>query len=127
MSSLFLIALFGAAGLFWLDSARARELANAISRVSCEQRGVQLLDDTVAFARMGLRWTRDGLRIRRMFRFEFSAEGVGRRTGYVLLLGTRLERVELDLPSGDDAGTPPAAPRHPERKVVPFPRDPRRP
>jgi hypothetical protein len=124
MSTLLLITALAAIGLFWLDSARARELANAISRVACERQGVQFLDETVAFARMGLRWTRAGLRIRRMFRFEFSPEGVTRRAGYVLLLGTQLERLHLDWPDQAEPTEPPAGPvRHPERKVVPFRRD----
>ena len=29
-----------------------------------------------------------------MYRFEFSLEGVGRRTGHVLMLGTRLEVID---------------------------------
>lgn len=125
MSTLFLIVAICGAGLFWLDSSRARELANAISRAACDKRGVQFLDETVAFARMGLRWTREGLRIRRMFRFEFSPEGVTRRSGYVLLLGTRLEALHLDWPEQQPtvAEPSPTPARHPERKVVPFRRD----
>ena len=124
MSTLTFLVLLLGAGLFWLDSARARELATAIGRAACERRGVQFLDETVAFVRMGLRWTRDGLRIRRMFRFDFSAEGVGRRTGHVLLLGTRLETIDFGLDDdGSDDDTPQQPQRHPERKVVPFRRD----
>ena len=57
-------------------------------------RGLQFLDETVAQVRMGLRWSREGLRVRRMFRFEFSLEGVGRRTGHVLMLGSRFEALD---------------------------------
>lgn len=82
----------------WLDAARAREFATVLARRHCERRGLQFLDETVALARMGLRWTREGLRVRRMYRFDFSLEGTGRRFGYILMIGARLESVDDGLP-----------------------------
>lgn len=115
------LALFLIAWI-WLDGARAREFATTLARRYCEHRGMQFLDDTVSLARIGLRRTDQGLRIRRMFRFEFSLEGVGRRVGYVLLLGTRLETIDDGLPepeeepiSADDAPVD-----EPSCKVIPF-------
>lgn len=109
----------------WLGGARAREFATALARRHCERRDLQFLDETVSLARMGIRWTNDGLRVRRMFRFEFSLEGVGRRTGYVLLLGTRLELIDDGLPTVEDeaearADEAPPAPADGDRKVIPF-------
>lgn len=94
-NTLFLLLALGLLMLWWLDSARARELAIDIVSEVCKRRGLQWLDGTVALARMGLRWRRGPI-WRRMFRFEYSAEGLGRREGYVLLLGTSLESVILD-------------------------------
>ncbi len=37
---------------FWVDSLRARERALAAGRRACERYGVQLLDETVQFARL---------------------------------------------------------------------------
>lgn len=82
----------------WLDAARAREFATVLARRHCERRGLQFLDETVALVRMGLRWTNAGLRVRRMYRFDFSLEGTGRRFGYILMIGSRLEAVEDGLP-----------------------------
>ena len=105
----------------WLDGARAREMATVLARRYCEHRGMQFLDDTVSLARIGLRWTRDGMRIRRMFRFEFSLEGVGRRTGYVLLLGTRLELIDDGLPQAEEQVVETLQPAtRDDRKVIPF-------
>jgi len=87
---------------FWLDSARARELATAISDAACRERGLQFLDQTVALTRISLRWTSQGIRMRRTFRFDFSEEGVGRRTGHVTMLGIQLEEFSLGLPSPPD-------------------------
>ncbi len=92
---------------FWLDSARAREIATAICQSACEQRNLQFLDQTVALRRLGLRWTQRGIRIRRLFQFDYSEEGVGRRDGHVILVGVQLEEFSLGLPSDAD-------------KVVPF-------
>lgn len=98
---------------FWLDSARAREIATEICKAGCRQRGLQFLDQTVALRRVTPRWTPTGVRIRRMFRFDFSEEGVGRRTGHITLIGISLEEFTLGLPTdpmpagpGED-GNPP--------------------
>ena len=82
--------------MLWLDGARARELAIAIIKTACQKQGLQLLDDTVFLQRFGIRWTQQGLRIRRMFRFEYSTEGTLRQTGYILLIGTALESIHLE-------------------------------
>jgi hypothetical protein len=87
------------AGWFWLDALRAREMALALSRQACTERELQFLDQAVVLRRLGLRWTRQGLRLRRVYRFEYSEGGVGRRTGYLILIGLALEEVSLGLPS----------------------------
>lgn len=104
----------------WLDSARAREFANLLAQRYCENRDMQFLDQTVALTRMGLRWTNSGLRIRRMYRFDFSLEGSGRHTGYVLMLGSNLETIDDGLPREPDEQEPETQPPQGDRKVVPF-------
>ena len=109
----------------WVTGARAREFATLLARRHCMARNLQLLDETVALARMGIRWTHEGIRMRRMYRFEFSLEGVGRRTAYVLTIGNRLEAIDDGLdaeepepdsaPDGDDD-----QPATRDNKVVPF-------
>lgn len=101
-----LIALVGVGGYLWLDGARAREFANAICRESCKRRGFQFLDDSVALTRMAPRWTGAGLRFRRMFDFDFSVEGVGRCTGFVILVGTYLETLDFRIQEEDILSTP---------------------
>jgi len=109
----------------WLNGARAREFATVLVRRYCDNRGLQLLDETVSLARMGIRQTDHGMRLRRMYRFEFSLEGLGRRTGYLLMLGTQLEAIDdgLPRPSKNQEPPPPAktpAPSKADDKVVPF-------
>jgi len=87
---------------FWLDSARAREIATGICQYGCEQRGVQFLDQTVALSRIGIHWTSYGIRFKRLFRFDFSEEGVGRRSGYIHLVGIQMIEFSLGLPSSEE-------------------------
>jgi len=91
------IAVLLAAAWLWIDSLRAREHAVAAGRAACARYGVQLLDETVAFAR--LRVARDDagrLRLRRTYTFEFSDTGNNRRHGAVVMLGARLEDLQLE-------------------------------
>ena len=125
MSYFVLLSIFLGLAWLWLDGARARELAIGLAKVYCEKHDLQFLDETVALSRMAPRWTNEGIRIRRMFRFDFSLEGVGRRTGYVLMLGTRLETIDdgLEEPPttvADDVATKPADDG--ASNVVPFKR-----
>jgi hypothetical protein len=99
LDNLFAILVLLLLGWFWLDSLRAREMAVGICRAACERRDLQFLDQTVALRHLGVRRTPDGLRLRRVYRFDFSEEGIGRRTGYLALVGLDLEEISLGLPS----------------------------
>lgn len=83
---------------FWRDSLRVRELATRISRTACQSHGVQFLDQTVALRRIGVRWLRVGLKIRRIYEFDYSLEGSGRQTGYIVMLGSQAVTLRIDLP-----------------------------
>lgn len=100
MSNLLAVFLLLFLGWFWLDSLRARELAVGICKAACEARGLQLLDQAVALRRLGLSWRGDGIRLRRAYRFDFSEEGVGRHTGFVVMRGIDLE--DLSFGSSDE-------------------------
>jgi hypothetical protein len=98
MSNLSAILLLLLLGWFWLDSLRAREIALGICRAACAARNLQLLDQTVALRRLGLSWRAEGIRLRRAYRFDFSEEGVGRLSGYVVLRGIDLDELSFGLP-----------------------------
>lgn len=115
MSTLLPLLLIVLLAWFWLDSARAREIATGICRAGCEQRGVQFLDQTVALRRMGLRWTRQGLRLRRLFQFDYSEEGMERRDGHVILVGIQLESFSLGLPDAQHDNVLPFRRKPPDR------------
>jgi hypothetical protein len=98
MSTLLAITALLAAIWFWLDSLRAREIATGIGRAACERRGVQFLDYTVALQNLGLRWLPEGVRLRRVYRFDYSEEGAGRHTGHITMLGIQLRDLSMGLP-----------------------------
>lgn len=87
--------------LFWLDSARARELATRIARDYCRSRGVQLLDGTAALSRLRVERHGGRLRWRRTFQFDYTETDSVRRRGYLVLSGSHLQDFVLE---GDHVG-----------------------
>jgi Protein of unknown function (DUF3301) len=83
----------------WLmyEALRAREAAIRVTKEACRQQGLQLLDDTVHGVR--LRFVRDQegvVRLRRTFLFDFSEDGFNRRSGSVVMLGAKVESLQLE-------------------------------
>ena len=107
-STLNLLLLLMLIILFWRDNLKVRELANRISRSACDSHGVQFLDQTVALSRMGIRWGRSGLKLRRTYEFDYSLAGSGRLTGYIVMLGSHSETLRIELPEiSEDNNTKP--------------------
>jgi len=105
-----LLLIAGAAWL-WLDSLKAREIAVSASKAACDSEDLLLLDDTVAIQRLGL--GRDGesaLRIRRQYVFEYIDTGNDRRTGSLVMLGSRVLVINLNLPKSPDSPDPTVRP-----------------
>lgn len=80
---------------FWY-AMRARDQARIWSRRLCQEQRVQLLDETVSLVKTRPRFDGNGLAFMRVFRFEFSEEGIGRSAGELVLVRGRLERAVLD-------------------------------
>jgi hypothetical protein len=91
------ILVIAAGALLWLDGVRVRERAVQAGRKACERYSVQLLDDTVAFARMRLARDDEGqLAIARTYTFEFTETGNNRRQGAIKMLGHQLVDLQLE-------------------------------
>jgi hypothetical protein len=89
--------ILAAAAWLWADSLRARERAVRAGRAACERYGVQLLDDTVAIARLRLARDDNGrLRILRTYTFEFSETGDNRRHGAIVMRGAEVQDLQLE-------------------------------
>lgn len=92
------LLLLGAIAWLWLDSLKAREMAVSAAKAACNSERVLLLDDTVAIQRLGL--ARDGegaSRIRRVYGFEYSDTGNDRTAGSIVMLGSRVLVINLNL------------------------------
>ena len=88
------VILLAAAVLwFWQDSLAARESANAAAMEACSRLGLQFLDGTVAFARLSLTREHGWLTLRRTYIFDYTANSIERRQGFVVLTGRRVETV----------------------------------
>lgn len=94
-----LVALGGGAAL-WAWSSAARERVDVLSREVCRELAVQRLDEAVALRGLRLRRGGEGLRLERLFSFEFSVTGADRRRAEVCVRGTLPLWVRLDHPDG---------------------------
>jgi hypothetical protein len=84
-------------GWLFYEALRAREAAIRITKDACRQQGLQLLDDTVHGVRFSFVRDREGVvRLRRTFMFDFSENGVDRRSGSVVMLGAQVESLQLE-------------------------------
>lgn len=91
------IAVIVLAAALLLDGLRVREAAIRIAREACREHGLQFLDYTVQGARTRLARDATGhTRLRRTFLFEFSDDGIGRRSGSVVMLGSTLESLQFE-------------------------------
>ena len=91
------IAVMALGVALFVDWLRVREAAIFVAKDACKQLGLQFLDDTVQGARTRLARDADGhARLRRTFVFEFSDDGVSRRSGSVIMLGAKVESLQLE-------------------------------
>lgn len=99
------LLLLAAIGWLWYDSLNVREIAVSATKAACNSENLLLLDDTVAIKRIGLGRDGDGLmRLRRVYDFEYSDTGNDRSAGSIVLLGSRVLVINLDLPERPERG-----------------------
>ncbi len=92
-TSLLLLCLAGATLWFWQDSLAAREIANAAAIEACEGLSLQFLDGTVAFARIALGRSGGRLVLRRTYVFDYTANSIERRQGFIVVSAKTVETV----------------------------------
>ena len=105
------LMVVSAAGFWFLrDSLAARERANRAAMEACQRLSLQFLDGTVAFARLSFTREQGQLVLRRTYVFDYTANSIERRQGFVILVGRRLESVGY-APGEERRGQPqPPAP-----------------
>jgi len=105
-SALVFMLVAAALGWFWHDSLAARESANAAAQEACQRLGLQFLDGTVVFARIALTRGQSGhLTLRRTYVFDYTANSIERRQGFMVLVARQLE--SIGFAPGDESGPAP--------------------
>ena len=100
LGEIVVIFLIGGYGLYLFQALRIKELALAAARRACQQRGVQLLDQTVSIKRISMSRDEQGRwRVWRQYHFEYSVEGLERERGHVIMLGNRLHGLVMSEPT----------------------------
>lgn len=93
-TALGLLILAAGIAWFWQNSLAARERANEAAMQACERLSLQFLDGTVAFARLELVRSPDSaFALRRTYVFDYTANSIERRQGFVILTGLRVDSV----------------------------------
>lgn len=108
--ALVLLVLAAAAIWFLQDSLAVRERANGAAMEACQRLSLQFLDGTVAFARLSFTRERGQLAIRRTYVFDYTANSIERRQGFVILVGRRIESVGY-APGEERRGQPQSQPQ----------------
>ena len=97
LDDLILIALLLCAYLYWFNGQQAKEIALKAVRAHCLNLDVQMLDEYVALSGIRLKREPTGkIRLRRTFLFEFSSTGNERYNGVCMMLGKRVESIQME-------------------------------
>jgi len=81
----------------WYIALSSRDQAVAMARDTCRRQGLQFLDGTAALQSVRPAWTREeGLVLQRTYTFDYSEDGIGRRTGCIVMRNLRVVTVVLD-------------------------------
>lgn len=94
LAVLFLVALLGWA---WQANLKCRDIAVQTGKASCAAQGLQFLDGTVSLRKIRPYYLNiDDFGIQRTYVFDYSADGISRQTGCIVLFNTRLETLVME-------------------------------
>lgn len=83
--------------VYWWRSREQHAVALRSARKYCRERGIQLLDETLAFDKFAFAHTGGGRRrLSRLYGFEFCRDGQDRHRGEIILRGMNVVRVVLE-------------------------------
>lgn len=92
-----LISLLIIAYLYWSSAQRIKSIALKATRQHCLDMDVQMLDDYIALNDLKLRRDKTGkMHLCRLFQFEFSSTGNERYNGQIVMLGYRIESIQME-------------------------------
>jgi hypothetical protein len=96
LANLAWLAVLMSASFYWWRAYGMKEIALASTRRYCKKMDLDLLDDTVVLRAYWFKRDEGGrLRMWRSFNFEFTSTGEERYLGRIILLGDRVETIQL--------------------------------
>ncbi|HEY8158005.1 MAG TPA: DUF3301 domain-containing protein [Methylobacter sp.] len=103
LDDLILIVLLLSAYLYWFNAQQVKEIALKAVRANCLNLEVQMLDGYVALDSIWVKRDQTGkMRVQRIFLFEFSSTGNERYNGVCIMLGRRVEVIQMEPYRFDD-------------------------
>lgn len=75
---------------WWYSSNRRREIAYQFAKQYCEERDVQLLDQSVHCYKLGLTRQEGRVAIKAIYRFDYTAHGIERQQCHLIVVGKQL-------------------------------------
>jgi hypothetical protein len=97
MTPLTLLLLIALLVWFWQLSQHCRDMAIQLARQTCQHQGLQFLDGTATLKSIRPYFTRDGgPGFKRTYTFDYSEDGVGRRSGCIIMHNAQVTSVVLD-------------------------------
>ena len=97
MTSLALLLLIVVLVWFWQVSLQCRDIAIVTARETCKRQGVQFLDGTASLQTIRLYFKRgSGPGIKRTYTFDYSEDGIERRTGCIIMHNAQISSVLTD-------------------------------
>lgn len=97
MTPLALLLLIVILVWFWQISQQCRDRAIATARETCRQQGVQFLDGTASLQTIRPYFSRgSGPGFKRTYTFDYSEDGIARRTGCIIMHNAQVSAVLTD-------------------------------
>ncbi|MCK5383443.1 MAG: DUF3301 domain-containing protein [Gammaproteobacteria bacterium] len=97
MTPLALLLLIVVLVWFWQVSQHCRDLAIVTARETCKRQGVQFLDGTASLQTIRPYFKHaNGPGIKRTYTFDYSEDGIERRTGCIIMHNARISAVLVD-------------------------------
>jgi hypothetical protein len=97
MSSLVFLLLIVLLVWFWQISLQSRDTALQTARETCKRQGLQFLDGTASLQSVRPFFSREqGPGLKRTYTFDYSADGIARQTGCIIMHNTQISAVLLD-------------------------------
>jgi hypothetical protein len=97
MSTLALLLLIVLLVWFWQISLQSRDTALRTARDTCKHQGLQFLDGTASLQSVRPFFSPEqGPGLKRTYTFDYSADGIARHTGCIIMHNTQVSAVLLD-------------------------------